>query len=193
MEKCCVRYGKFMSRIGKKTIEIPQSVEVSIENNLVKVRGPKGELERYIRPEIKIEKKDNQIFVTPNKETKRTNALWGLSRTLIFNMIEGVTNGYEKKLEIRGVGYKANLEGEDLVLNVGFSHSVKIEKVEGIKFETEKSIITVSGIDKELVGQIAAKIKKVKKPEPYKGKGIRYLGEEVRRKAGKKAVGSEGA
>ena len=181
-----------MSRVGKKTIEIPQGVEISIENNLVKVKGPKGELERYIRPEIKIEKKDNQIVVSPDKETKRTNALWGLSRTLIFNMIEGVTKGYEKKLEIQGVGYKVNLEGEDLILNVGFSHPVKIEKVEGIKFETEKNIITVSGIDKELVGQIAAKIKKVKKPEPYKGKGIRYLGEEVRRKAGKKAVGTEG-
>lgn len=181
-----------MSRIGKKHIIIPEDVEVNISNNKVSVKGPKGELERYIRPEIKIEKKDNRIIVAPDKETKRTNALWGLSRTLIFNMIEGVTKGYEKKLEIQGVGYKANLEGEDLILNVGFSHPVKIEKVEGIKFETEKNIITVSGIDKELVGQIAAKIKKVKKPEPYKGKGIRYLGEEVRRKAGKKVVGSEG-
>jgi large subunit ribosomal protein L6 len=108
-------------------------------------------------------------------------------------MIEGVTKGYEKKLEIQGVGYKANLEGEDLVLNVGFSHLVRVNKVEGIKFEVEKNIITVSGIDKELVGQITAKIRKIKKPEPYKGKGIRYLGEEVRRKSGKKAAGSEGA
>lgn len=186
-----------MSRIGKKHIIIPEGVEVNISNNKVFVKGPKGELERYIRPEIKIEKKSSpageEIIVAPDKETKRTNALWGLSRTLIFNMIEGVTNGYKKKLEIQGVGYKANLEGEDLVLNVGFSHSVKIEKVEGIKFETEKNIITVSGIDKELVGQIAAKIKKVKKPEPYKGKGIRYLGEEVRRKSGKKAVGADSA
>ncbi len=181
-----------MSRVGKKPIEILAGVEVSIENNEVSVKGPKGELKTSISPEIKVEKKDNQIIVAPVKETKRSNALWGLSRSLIFNMIEGVTKGYEKKLEIQGVGYRASLEGEDLVLLVGFSHPVKIEKVEGIKFEIDKNIITISGIDKELVGQIAAKIRKVKKPEPYKGKGIRYLGEEVRRKAGKKAVGTEG-
>ncbi|OGZ18406.1 MAG: 50S ribosomal protein L6 [Candidatus Nealsonbacteria bacterium RBG_13_37_56] len=182
-----------MSRIGKKHIIIPEGVEVSIDDNKVTVKGSKGEIGRIIRPEIKIEKKDNEIIVAPGKETKRTNALWGLSRTLIFNMIEGVTKGYEKKLEIQGVGYKANLEGEDLVLNVGFSHLVRVNKVEGIKFEVEKNIITVSGVDKELVGQITAKIRKIKKPEPYKGKGIRYLGEEVRRKSGKKAAGSEGA
>ena len=180
-----------MSRIGKKTIEIPTGVEVSIENNLVKVKGPKGELERYIRPEIKVEKNENIITVAPDKETKRTSALWGLSRTLIANMVEGVTNGYEKKLEIQGVGYRANLEGEDLVLLVGFSHPVKIEKMDGIKFEVQKNIIIVSGINKELVGQVAAKIRKVRPPEPYKGKGIRYVGEYVRRKSGKKAVGAE--
>lgn len=185
-----MRFGN-MSRIGKQPIEIPQGVDVSIENNLVKVKGPKGELERYIRPEIKIEKNDNIITVAPDKETKRTSALWGLSRTLIANMVEGVTNGFEKKLEIQGVGYRANMEGEALVLLMGFSHPVKIDKVEGIKFEVDKLIITVSGIDKELVGQIAAKIRKVKPPEPYKGKGIRYVGEYVRIKAGKKAAGSE--
>jgi len=180
-----------MSRIGKKPIEIPQGVEISIENNLVKVKGPKGELEQYIRPEIKIEKKENEIIVSVGKETKRTSALWGLSRTLIANMIEGVTNGYEKKLEIQGVGYRANLEGEDLVLLVGFSHPVKIEKVAGIKFEVQKLNIIVSGISKELVGQVAARIRAVRPPEPYKGKGIRYEGEYVRRKSGKKAVGTE--
>jgi len=185
-----VKFGN-MSRIGKKPIEIPQGVEISIENNLVKVKGPKGELERYIRPEIKVEKKENEIIVAPDKKTKRTSALWGLSRTLIANMVEGVTNGYEKKLEIQGVGYRANLEGEDLVLLMGYSHPVKMEKVEGIKFEVQKNIIIVSGIDKELVGQIAAKIRKVRPPEPYKGKGIRYEGEYVRRKSGKKAVGTE--
>jgi len=186
-----VKFGKYMSRIGKKPIEIPQGVEVNIENNLVSVKGPKGELERYIRPEIKIEKKDNELIVAPDKETKRTNALWGLSRTLIANMIEGVTNGFEKKLEIHGVGYRASLEGEDLVLLMGFSHPVKIEKIEGIKFEVQKTNITVLGINKELVGQMAARIRKVRPPEPYKGKGIRYEGEYVRRKAGKKAVGTE--
>ena len=181
-----------MSRIGKKHIIIPEGVEVNIDNNKVTVKSPKGELKRIIRPEIRIEKKDNEIIVSFGKETKRTNAFWGLSRTLIFNMIEGVTKGYEKKLEMQGVGYKANLEGEDLVLSVGFSHPVRVNKIEGIKFKVEKNIITVSGIDKELVGQITAKIRKIKKPEPYKGKGIRYLGEVVRRKAGKKAAGSEG-
>lgn len=181
-----------MSRVGKKPIEIPAGVEVSIEKNEVSVKGPKGELKAKINPEIKIEQKDNQLIVTPVEKTKTSNAFWGLSRSLVFNMIEGVTKGYEKKLEIQGVGYRASLEGEDLVLLVGFSHPVKIKKPEGIKFEIEKNIITVSGIDKELVGQIAAKIRSVKKPEPYKGKGIRYLGEEVRRKAGKKAVGTEG-
>ena len=188
-----MKYGNNMSRIGKKHIIIPQGVEVNINNNEVVVKGSKGELKRAIRPEIRVEKKDNEIIVSPNGKTKKTNAFWGLSRTLIFNMIEGITKGYEKKLEIQGIGYKANLEGEDLVLSLGFSHPVRVNKIEGIKFIVEKNIITVSGIDKELVGQITAKIRKIKKPEPYKGKGIRYLGEEVRRKAGKKAVGSEGA
>lgn len=182
-----------MSRIGKKPIEIPKGVEVKVENNTVFVKGPRGELQKDVPLEIKIEIKDNEIFVSPGKETKRTKALWGLFRTLIFNMTKGVTDGYEKKLEIHGVGYRANLEGEDLILLVGFSDPVKINKVEGIEFSVEKSIITISGIDKELVGQIAAKIRKVRKPEPYKGKGIRYLGEEVRRKSGKKAATAEGA
>jgi len=185
-----VRFGN-MSRIGKQPIEIPQGVNITIENNLVNVKGPKGELERYIRPEIKIEQKENQLIVGPDKETKRTGALWGLSRTLIANMVLGVTVGYSKKLEIQGVGYRASLEGENLVLLMGFSHPVKIEKVEGIKFEVEKNNIIVSGIDKELVGQVAAKIRKVRPPEPYKGKGIRYEGEYVRIKAGKKAAGAE--
>lgn len=182
-----------MSRIGKKPIEIPKGVEVKVESNTVIVKGPKGELQKEIPLEIKIEIKDDKIFVSPGKETKRAKAFWGLFRTLIFNMIKGVTDGYEKKLEIHGVGYRANLEGEDLILLVGFSHPVKIDKVEGIEFLVEKSIITVSGINKELVGQIAAKIRKVRPPEPYKGKGIRYLGEEIRRKAGKKVATIEGA
>lgn len=186
---------KIMSRIGKKPIKIPQGVEVSIENNVVKIKGPKGELVRIIRPEIKVVKNSSpegeEVIVAPDKETKRTNALWGLSRTLIDNMVKGVSEGFSKRLEIQGVGYRANLEGEDLVLLMGFSHPVKIEKVAGIKFEVQKNIIIVSGINKELVGQIAAKIKAVRPPEPYKGKGIRYEGEYVRRKSGKKAAGTE--
>lgn len=181
-----------MSRVGKKPIIIPENVGVKINDNLVMVKGPKGELQREVRPEIKVELKGREILVAPQKETKRSNAFWGLTRTLISNMVKGVTDGYEKKLQIEGVGYKVNLEGEDLVLQVGFSRPVKIKKEEGIEFSAEKNIITVSGIDKELVGQVAAKIRKIRPPEPYKGKGIRYFGEEVRRKAGKKVVSAEG-
>ncbi len=182
-----------MSRIGKKPIIIPEGVEIEIKEQTVTVKGPKGELQRKVRPEIKVEQKNGQIFVTPQKITKKTNAFWGLERTLISNMLQGVTKEYEKKLQIEGVGYKVNLEGENLVLKIGFSHPVLIKKIEGIKFLVEKNIITVSGINKELVGQVAAKIRKVRPPEPYKGKGIRYVGERVRRKAGKKVAGAEGA
>lgn len=186
-----------MSRIGKKPILIPDGVEISIKGNLVTVRGPKGELQREVRPEIRVEKREGEIFISPQRETKplapserkvKYRAFWGLTRTLIFNMVKGVTDGYEKKLQIEGIGYKANLEGENLILHVGFSHSVEIKQPQGINFLIEKNIITVSGIDKELVGQTTAKIRRIRPPEPYKGKGIRYLGEHVRRKAGKKAA-----
>ena len=177
-----------MSRIGKKPILIPENVEVKIEGQKVMIKGPKGELQREIRPEIKVETKNNQIFVSPQIETKKTKAFWGLTRALIANMIKGVTEGFEKKLEIVGLGFRALLEGNDLLLYVGFTQPIKIEAPEGIKFSVEKNIITVSGADLEKVSQIAAKIRKVKPPEPYKGKGIRYLGEVVRRKVGKKAV-----
>ena len=177
-----------MSRVGKKPILIPENVEVKIEGQKVMIKGPKGELQREIRPEIKVETKNNQIFVSPQIETKKTKAFWGLTRALIANMIKGVTEGFEKKLEIEGLGFRALLEGNDLLLYVGFTQPIKIEAPEGIKFSVEKNIITVSGADLEKVSQVAAKIRKVKPPEPYKGKGIRYLGEVVRRKVGKKAV-----
>jgi len=177
-----------MSRVGKKPILIPENVEVKIEGQKVIIKGPKGELSREIRPEIKAEVKGNQIFVLPQKETKQTKAFWGLTRTLLANMIKGVTEGYEKKLEIEGLGFKALVEGEDLKLLVGFTHPVKIKVPQNIKFSVEKNVITVSGIDKEKVGLLAATIRKVKPPEPYKGKGIRYQGEIVRRKVGKKAA-----
>ncbi len=181
-----------MSRIGKKPIQIPDAVEVNIKDKEVSVKGPKGELKRTICPEVEVVKRDKEIIVSIKKETdKKAKSLWGLTRTLIFNMVQGVVEGHEKKLEIQGVGYRANMEGEDLVLLMGYSHPVKIKKPENINFTIEKNIITISGIDKELVGQIAAKIRKVRKPEPYKGKGIRYVGEVVRRKVGKKAVGVE--
>ncbi|MBU4299306.1 50S ribosomal protein L6 [Patescibacteria group bacterium] len=177
-----------MSRVGKKPILIPENVEVKIENQTVKIKGPKGELSRQIRPEIRVGVKENKIFVVPYKESKKTKAFWGLTRGLIFNMVKGVKEEYEKKLEIEGLGYKASLEGKDLVLFVGFTNPVKIMAPEGIKFSVEKNVIVVSGYDKELVGQLAAKIRKTRPPEPYKGKGIRYFGEVIRRKEGKKAA-----
>ena len=181
---------KIMSRIGKKPILIPETVEVKIEENVVKVKGPKGELFRKIRPEIRIEAKEDKILVSPKEENRQNKALWGLSRTLIFNMIEGVTTGFEKKLEIQGVGFKAEVKDGEIWLYVGFSSPVVLKIPQGIDISIAKNIITVSGIDKELVGQITATIRKKKPPEPYKGKGIRYVGEVVRRKLGKKAVTS---
>ena len=182
-----------MSRIGKKPIEIPQNVKVEIDGQRVKISGPKGEIVQEIRPEIKIESKDGKIFVLPKSDafSKKTAALWGLFRSLLNICVKGVVQGFEKKLEIEGIGYKAALEGENLVLNVGFTNPVKIKKPEGINFLVEKNIIIVSGIDKEKVGQIAALIRKVKKAEPYKGKGIKYLGEKIRRKEGKRVVAAK--
>lgn len=175
-----------MSRIGKKPIEIPRGVEVKIDGSKVTVKGPKGELTMSARPEVKIEAKDGNVSVSCEK--KEAKAFWGLTRALIANMIKGVTEGYEKKLEINGVGYKANVEGRDLVLNIGFSHPVKIKAPEGINFLVDKNIITVSGIDKGLVGQTAATTRKARPPEPYKGKGIKYVDEQIRRKEGKRAA-----
>jgi large subunit ribosomal protein L6 len=187
-----------MSRIGKKPIEIPSGVEVKIEGNKVTVKGPKGEISKEFRPEIGFEIKEGKIFVFPKEDKKKKKfaggkakiikSLWGTYRQLIFNMIEGVVKEYEKKLEIEGLGYRASMEGENLVLRVGYSHPVIVKPPEGIKISVEKNIITVSGIDKELVGQVAANIKKIKPAEPYKGKGIKYLGEKIRRKVGKKAT-----
>lgn len=178
-----------MSRIGKKLIEIPQGVKVEISEKEIKISGPKGELKQFIHPEIKVEIKDNKIFVSPKTElSKKGRGLWGLYRALISNMVEGVSKGFEKKLEIEGVGFKANVEGENLVLNLGFTNPVKIHKIPGINFLVERNVITVSGPDKERVGHIAALIRKQKKAEPYKGKGIKYQGEKIRRKEGKKVV-----
>ena len=178
-----------MSRVGKKPILIPEGVEVKIEGNKVIVKGSKGELSREIRPEIKVEVSENKVLVSPQVEIKGIKAIWGLTRALLANMIKGVTEGFEKKLEIQGLGFKANVEDADtILLYVGFTHPIRIKGSQGIKFSVDKNIITVSGQDLEKVSQIAAKIRKAKPPEPYKGKGIRYLGEEVRKKMGKKAV-----
>jgi len=177
-----------MSRIGKKSILIPTGVEVKIEGKTASVKGPKGEACFKVRPEIDIEKKEDKVFVSINTETKSSKSLWGLSRVMISNMIKGVTEGFGKKLEIQGIGFKAALEGENLVLSVGFSHPVKMKIPQNIKVSVEKNIINISGIDKELVGQFTANIRRIKPPEPYKGKGIRYVGEVVRRKEGKKVA-----
>jgi len=177
-----------MSRIGKKPIDIPDDIEIKIDGNLIMIKGPKGELIRKIHPAIKIEKKDNKLIFSIVKEIKKASALWGLFRVLVANMIQGVKYGFEKKLEIEGIGYKAQTKDNKLILELGFSHPVEILAPNGIQFKVEKNIITVSGIDKELVGRIAAIIRSKRKPEPYKGKGIRYQNEVIRRKAGKKAL-----
>lgn len=180
-----------MSKIGKLPIEIPQGVNVELTDARVLVVGPKGELFFEIRPEIKLEISENKIKVSRKSETKLAKSLHGLTRSMIANMIKGVTEGHQKILEIVGVGYRVSKQGEGLVLNVGYSHAVTIDSVPGISFETKDNKILVSGADKALVGEVAAKIRRVRPPEPYKGKGIKYLDEVIRRKAGKatKAVG----
>jgi len=188
-----------MSRIGKQPIQIPDKTEVEIEGNLVVVKGPKGELKRKFLPEIEIEKKDDSIVLKPHKESRQLTALWGTYRSLISSMVKGVNDGFEKALTYEGIGFRAEVKndskiesGQVLELNVGFSHPVRIPAPKGITFKVEKNRILVSGIDKELVGQVAANIRKVKPPEPYKGKGIKYEDEIIQRKAGKKAVGATG-
>jgi len=181
-----------MSRIGKKPIQIPEGVNVEVKNGAVVVTGPKGSLTVNFRPEIEVLVEDKKILVKRKGENKLAKSLHGLTRTLIANAVEGVTNGFSKSLEVVGTGYRASLEGETLVLAVGFSHLVKVSPPPGIKFEVEgNNKIKVSGIDKALVGQVAAQIRKIRPPDPYKGKGIRYEGEEVKLKPGK--AGKAGA
>lgn len=181
-----------MSRIGKKPIQIPTGVKVVLTDDILSVKGPKGEINLKIHQAIEVTIKDDQITVEPRRKNKEGRSLWGLFRTLIANTVKGVTDGFEKKLEFSGVGFRAQVQGNKLVLDVGFSHSVEVEAPKEISFLVEKNIITVSGIDKQLVGQVAAKVRAVKKPEPYKGTGIKYQGEKIRRKSGKKAVATAG-
>lgn len=178
-----------MSRVGKKPISIPSGVKVEIDQNEIRVSGPKGELKKEIHPSLKIQMNENEIVVFRSSESKFHRSLHGLARALIANMVEGVNNGYRKALEIRGIGYKAELKGKKLNLSLGFSHPILFAPPEGIKIDLSgPNKIAVSGIDKELVGMVAAKIRSFRPPEPYKGKGIRYEGEFVRKKAGKAAV-----
>lgn len=183
---------KTMSRIGKKPISIPEGVKIEIAGAKIAAKGPLGSLELDIHPRIKIKEENNQIIVIPIGNDKLAKSLHGLTRTLINNMIIGVNSGYKKQLELKGTGYRVALDGDKLNFNLGFSHPVIYDVPTNIKAEINKNIITISGIDKQLAGRVAAEIRRLKLPEPYKGKGIRYKDEEVRRKAGK-TVKSAGA
>ncbi len=178
-----------MSRVGKAPVDIPDGVQVTIENNRVTAKGPKGELQVDIRPEIILKQEDASIKVEIPADTKQNRALHGLSRTLVANVVEGVSKGFEKKLQIEGVGFRAEMKGNKILLNIGYSHPILVVPPEEVTISVEKdNLITISGINKELVGQLAAKIRACRKPEPYKGKGIRYIDEVVKRKAGKAAA-----
>ena len=176
-----------MSRIGKKTITVPKGVTLTLNGQDITVKGPKGELSWTVAEEIEVKQEGDELTLTPRAESQRAKAMWGLSRTLVANMVTGVTDGFEKTLELVGVGYRAALKGNALSLQLGFSHDVDIAPPAGITFAVPKQTeIKISGIDKQAVGEIAAVIRKMRPPEPYKGKGVRYQGETVRRKEGKK-------
>lgn len=177
-----------MSRIGKKSIKIPPGTEVSIVSGLMSVKGKYGMLQKSVHPAITIAVADGVVSVTPQTQTRLARALWGTYASHVQNMIQGVNQPFVKKLQIEGVGFRAELVGKTLTLSIGFSHPVKVSIPEGLTIATEKNIITISGADKEQVGQFAAVVRALKKPEPYKGKGIRYFGEVVREKQGKKVT-----
>jgi len=182
-----------MSRIGKQPIELPSGVTCTVDGRVVTVKGPKGELQTALPPKVSVQAGTDAITIAiPDETDSRQNAFWGLGRSLIANMVQGVTEGFSKQLEVNGVGYKVSMKGSTLVLNVGYSHPVEFTSPEGVTIATEGNMITVSGINKQMVGETASQIRKVRKPEPYKGKGIKYTTETVRRKAGKVMKGSEG-
>ncbi|MBL6852311.1 MAG: 50S ribosomal protein L6 [Alphaproteobacteria bacterium] len=176
-----------MSRIGKKPVPLPKGVTASVNGKVVSVKGPKGELKVTLVPEVDASVGAAGVTITPRKDMERAGAMWGMSRTLVNNLVTGVTQGFQTKLEIQGVGYRAAVQGKNLNLQLGFSHDVAYPIPAGITITAEKpTLLTVAGIDKQLVGQVAAEIRNYRKPEPYKGKGVRYEGEYVRRKEGKK-------
>ena len=177
-----------MSRIGNRPVEVPKGVEVKLQDGALHVKGPKGALTQAIHPDMKVEIGDGEITVARPTEHKRHKALHGLTRSLVANMVEGVTDGFKRELEIQGVGYRAQKQGKGLTLHLGFSHPVEYPAPSGIDLDApSQTQIVVSGADKQLVGQVAAEIRGIRPPEPYKGKGVRYAGEQVRRKAGKTA------
>ena len=179
-----------MSRIGRMPIAIPAGVEVKLDGNTVTVKGPKGELTRTVHENMKVEIKDAEILVTRPNDEKENRALHGLTRTLIANMVIGVTEGFKKELEVNGVGYRSSVEGNKLVLNVGYSHPVEMPLPDGVSAEVNDKKITISGIDNQKVGQFAAEVREKRPPEPYKGKGIKYVDEYIRRKEGKAGKGA---
>jgi large subunit ribosomal protein L6 len=175
-----------MSRIGKKSVSVPGGVTAAVNGQEVKIKGPKGELKHVLADAMVAKLDKDKIAIEMREDTKEARAMWGMSRTLVANLIAGVTQGFSKRLEITGVGYRAALNGKKLQLNLGYSHPIEIDPPDGISFEVENPTrLAVVGIDKELVGQIAAQVRATRKPEPYKGKGVRYAGEYIRRKAGK--------
>jgi len=177
-----------VSRIGRKPISVPDGVSIDVKPGAVSVKGPKGELSQVVSPDMKVDQSDGTLTVERPTDRGEHRALHGLTRSLIANMVEGVTDGYEKRLEIQGVGYRARLQGKSLELSVGYSHPISVTAPEGIEFEVPvPTQIIVRGIDKQLVGEAAARIRRTRPPEPYKGKGVRYAGEHVRRKVGKRA------
>jgi len=186
-EKLFVGFGNKMSRIGKQPVIIPEGIEVSLKEGLVSVVGPKGKLELKLAPRIKAEIREREMILSRLKEDKQTRANHGTLRQLIVNMIQGVKEGWTKVLEIQGTGFRAKMEGEKLILSLGFSHPVEVTLPEGIEVQLEKNLIKVLGIDKALVGREAAKIRAIKPPDAYKGKGIRYFGEKIKLKPGKAA------
>lgn len=176
-----------MSRIGKRPITVPKGVTITLDGQTVTVKGPKGESSWTVAEEIEVKQEDGELNLVARADTQRARAMWGLSRTLVDNMVVGVTDGFTRKLELVGVGYRAALKGSDLSLQLGFSHEVDIKAPEGVTFAVPKQTeINISGADKQVVGELAATIRKLRPPEPYKGKGVRYAGEKVRRKEGKK-------
>ena len=176
-----------MSRIGKKALALPAGVSATLDGQTVTIKGPKGQLSWTVADEVAVAQGDDGLSFSPRSDSQRAKAMWGLSRTLVANMVHGVTQGYERTLELVGVGYRAQLKGRSLSMQLGFSHEVDIPPPEGITFATPKQTeIRISGIDKQAVGELAARIRRIRPPEPYKGKGVKYAGEKVRRKEGKK-------
>ncbi len=181
-----------MSRVGKKPVTLPSGVTAELKDNKLAVTGPKGSLSLPLHPKVQVVVAGSEITVdVARKDDRKEKALWGMFRSLVQNLVDGVTKGYEKKLEVNGVGFKVQLAGQKLVLNLGFSHPIEVQVPPGLTVTVDKNVIAISGIDKQLVGQFAAEVRELKKPEPYKGKGIKYLDEVILRKAGKvvKAVG----